>query len=421
MKNLHRRTAVAALSLFSALVTVASASLPGDVVGKVTVGYQGWFSAEGDGSPENHWGHNNLENWPDTREYSKTYDKVPFNQSGVGEPPFEGKLGNGKPATMFSSYDQQVVNTHFKWMAQNGIDTAALQRFSNEIEPGSSIKAQRDGVSIRVMNAAQAAGRKFYIMYDLSGGGMERVKTDWTETIVKTLRLTASPSYARQNGKVVVCLWGLGYTFFKPSPEEALAMLDWFKKQGCYVIGGVPGQWRTGSGDSRPDFAKVYESLDMLMPWAVGRLMDEGYAKWVKADLVYCKAHGVDFQADIYPGFSFHNSKESSPMNQIPRRHGDFMWAQFAVARQAGVQSVYISMFDEMNEGTAIFKCAEDASMVPAGKEFLTLDADGVKVSSDFYLRLVNNGGRMIKGQIPYQGKHTTPFGASNFGSPFKK
>jgi hypothetical protein len=38
------------------------------------------------------------------------------------------------------------------------------------------------------------------------------------------------------------------------------------------------------------------------------------------------------------------------------------------------------------------------------------LDADGVHVSADFYLRLVKNGGEMLKGLIPYQATNTTPF-----------
>src|SRR5882762_4588513 len=88
-------------------------SPPGDVVGKVVVGYQGWFSAAGDGSPLNSWGHQNLEMWPDTREYTHTYAGSPFTQNGgVVQPNFFGNLGNGQPAKMFSAYDQQVSNTH---------------------------------------------------------------------------------------------------------------------------------------------------------------------------------------------------------------------------------------------------------------------------------------------------------------------
>ncbi|MEO7720224.1 MAG: lectin [Capsulimonas sp.] len=375
-----------------------AASPPGDVVGKVTVGYQGWFSAMGDGSPVNNWGHMNLENWPDMREYTQSYQTTYSN------------LGNGQPAKMFSSYDQSTVNVHFNWMAQNGIDTAALQRFGNEITPGSTIKAQRDGVAVKMMNAAQATGRKFYIMYDMSGGTAQ-LQSDWTNTIVNTLHLTSSSAYAKQNGKPVVCLWGLGYTWFSLSPADGLALVNWFKNQGCYVIGGVPGQWRTNSGDSRADYANVYTACNMVMAWAVGRVVDASYQPWVSGDLAYCNAHGMDYQPDAYPGTSFFNSNgPASPKNQYPRNHGDFMWAQFAAMRNAGASSVYISMFDEMNEATSIFKCAEDTSMIPANNWFLTLDADGVHVSSDYYLRLTCDGGKMIKGSIPYQTTHPTPF-----------
>src|SRR5713226_6295732 len=34
-----------------------AASPPGDVVGKVAVGYQGWFACVGDGAPINAWWH----------------------------------------------------------------------------------------------------------------------------------------------------------------------------------------------------------------------------------------------------------------------------------------------------------------------------------------------------------------------------
>ena len=381
----------------SQTLAASAASSVGDVVGKITVGYQGWFSAKGDGSPVNDWGHGNLENWPDVREYTTTY-QTPF-----------GNLGNGEPATLFSSYDQQVLNKHFSWMAQYGIDCAALQRFTNEIDPGSVLKRQRDGVATMMRNAAEANNRKFYIMYDLSGG-VATPTTDWTNTIVNSLHLTSSSAYARQNGKPVVCLWGIGYIWLPLTAQQAIDMINFYKSQGCYVIGGVPGSWRSKDGYARADYDEVYKNLDMIMPWAVGGFTDINYPLWVQDNQNYCNSIGVDFQADAYPGFSFNNSQSQSTRNEIPRSHGDFMWTQFATMRAAGVSSVYISMFDEMNEGTAIFKLAEDASMVPAGRWYLTLDADGVHTSSDFYLRLVNDAQKMIKGITPYQPTCPTTF-----------
>lgn len=99
-------------------------SPPGDVVGKLVVGYQGWFATPTDGSPRStwvHWGNPpspgnvTIELYPDMREYSKQY------------PSNLGDYNNGQPSKLFSSWDDTTVDLHFKWMQQYGIDVAALQ------------------------------------------------------------------------------------------------------------------------------------------------------------------------------------------------------------------------------------------------------------------------------------------------------
>src|SRR5690349_23893059 len=111
---LRAAAAAAAVSVadLSVLARSASAASPvGDVVGKITVGYQGWFAAIGDGSPINLWWHwsnpnnqapnaNNIgvKSWPDVREYTSTY------QTGFAN------LNNGSPAKLFSSFNDQTVN-----------------------------------------------------------------------------------------------------------------------------------------------------------------------------------------------------------------------------------------------------------------------------------------------------------------------
>lgn len=388
---------------------VALASPPGDVVGKVTVGYQGWFTAQGDGSPQNSWGHQNLECWPDVSEYTTTYQTSFAN------------LGNGQPAKMFSSWDQSTVNKHFQWMQQYDIDCAALQRFCNEITPGSSIKTFRDGIATRVRNAAQTYNRKFYIMYDASGwGNLAAIKTDWTNTIAGSLNLLSSSAYAHQNGLPVVSIYGLGYASHPSSMADALDLINWFKAQGCYVIGSVPGQWRTGTGDSKSGFTDAYKAFNMISGWAVGRAVDGNYNSWVTGDRDFCNANNMDYQPCAYPGTSFYNTNgPSSPQNQFPRNHGDFLWAQLATFKNAGVPSVYIAMFDEVNEATQIFKTAENILQIPSGRWYLTLDADGVACSSDFYLRLVGDGGKMLKGQLAYTASHPTPHTISTTGVTF--
>ncbi|WP_405014724.1 discoidin domain-containing protein [Kitasatospora sp. NBC_01539] len=380
----------------------AAASGPGDVVGKVTVGYQGWFACPGDGAPINGWWHwaqnwgqtpspsnHSIVAWPDVRDYAATY------RTGFGN------LGNGQPATLFSSYDQQTVDVHFGWMKQYGIDTAALQRFN----PTGGEGPTRDAMAGKVRSAAEAKGVKFYVMYDVSDwtAMQSEIKTDWTD---KMRAHTASSAYARQNGKPVVCIWGFGFNDNQRpfAPAACLDVVNWFKAQGCYVIGGVPTWWRTGDRDSRPGFADVYHAFDMLSPWMVGRIGNAGdadnfYNVATVPDLAECTARGIDYQPCVLPG----------GVSGRQRAHGDFMWRQFYNMGRAGVPSVYISMFDEYNEGNQIAKTAETQAWVPAGSGFLALDEDGTACSSDYYLRLTGDGGRMLKGQTALTATRPTP------------
>ncbi|MCW2864820.1 MAG: cell surface-attached carbohydrate-binding protein [Actinoallomurus sp.] len=380
--------------LVSALASPASAASPvGDVVGKITVGYQGWFACAGDGAPINGWWHwsqnwgqppspsnNGIKAWPDMREYARGYQTAYAN------------LNNGQPATLFSSYDQQTVDTQFGWMRDNGCDTAALQRFN----PTGGEGPTRDAMATKVRGAAERTGRKFYIMYDVSGwtNMQPEIKSDWTN---KMKAHTASSAYAKQNGKPVVCIWGFGFNDDN-HPFSAAACLDvinWFKGQGCYVIGGVPREWRTGDGGSRAGYADVYHALNMISPWMVGAIGDAAgsdsvYQNINVPDQADCNAHGIDYQPCVLPG----------DVSARQRKHGDFMWRQFYNMVRVGAQGIYISMFDEYNEGNQIAKTAENTSMVPSGSGLLALDEDGTACSSDYYLRLTADGGRMLKGQL---------------------
>lgn len=132
---------------------------------------------------------NALGSWPDVRDYTATYQTAYAN------------LGNGQPAKLFSSYDQQTVNTHFQWMQQNGCDTAALQRFN----PTGGEGPTRDAMAVKVRQAAEQYGRKFYIMYDATAwqNMQSEMKTDWinkmqsyTSSLLRTRSRTANRSSA---------------------------------------------------------------------------------------------------------------------------------------------------------------------------------------------------------------------------------
>ncbi|WP_343691704.1 lectin [Chitinophaga sp.] len=383
-------------------LAVANASPAGDVVGKIVVGYQGWFACTGDGSPINAWWHytqdwskipaatnNGIKSWPDVRDYTTTFQ--------TGWP----ALGNGTPARLFSSYSDQTVNTHFRWMQENNIDAAALQRFNPNGQEGPT----RDAITAKVKSAAEAYGRKFYIMYDVSGWAnmQSEIKTDW---LTKMSAYTSSAAYAMQNGKPVVCIWGFGFNDDNHpwSADVCLDVINWFKNQGCYVIGGVPTHWREENSDSRPAFLTAYKAFNMLSPWMVGRIGNAGesdnfFTNVNTPDQAYCNANGIDYQPCVLPG----------DLQEKQRAHGDFMWRQFYNMIRVGCQGIYISMFDEYNEGNQIAKTAESAAFIPAGSGFVTLDEDGVACSADYYLRLTGDGGRMLKGQIALTSIRQTP------------
>ncbi|MFD2874242.1 glycoside hydrolase family 71/99-like protein [Mucilaginibacter ximonensis] len=373
--------------------TTHTPSPPGDVVGKVIVGYQGWFAAIGDGSPINrywHWSqtweqqpsptNTAIRSWPDVRDYTTTF------------PTQYANLNNGQPATVFSSFSDQTVDVQFKWMKQYGMDGAALQRFN----PSGLEGPVRDAMAAKVKTAAEANGVKFYIMYDVSGwtNMQTEMKADWTS---KMSAYTSSSAYAKQNGKPVVCIWGFGFNDDNHNFSAAVCLdvIKWFQAQGCYVIGGVPTHWRDQTSDSRPEFLNTYKAFNMLSPWMVGRISnvndsDGFFVNVNKGDQAYCNGNGIDYQPCVLPG----------DLQSRQRAHGDFMWRQFYNMKRVGAQGLYISMFDEYNEGNQIAKTAESQAFVPAGSGFIALDEDGTPCSSDYYLRLTGDGAKMFKGQI---------------------
>jgi chitodextrinase len=404
---LRSTAAVAATSGFAAQAVrqaspASAASGPGDVVGKITVGYQGWFACIGDGAPINGWWHwsnnwsqppspsnNNVKAWPDMGDYPNKYQTAYAN------------LNNGQPATLFSSYDQSTVNAHFMSMQQNNLDTAALQRFN----PNTAEGPTRDAVAQRVRTAAETYGRKFYIMYDATGwtNMSTEMPADWTN---KMSAHTASPAYARQNGKPVVGIWGFGFNDANHpwDPATCLSVIQWFQSQGCYVMGGVPREWRTGTGGSRSGFLGTYHAFNMISPWMVGAIgtiadVNNVYTQYTVGDVADCNSNGIDYQPCVLPG----------DLSGRQRVHGDFMWAQFYNMVRAGVQGIYISMFDEYGEGNQIAKTAATQAAVPSNSGLLSLDEDGTACSADYYLRLTGDGGKMLKGQIALTSTRPTP------------
>ena len=262
-----------------------------------------------------------------------------------------------------------------------------------------------------VRQAAEDNGRVFFVMYDLSGlpnSKLNTVAQDWKK--LESQGITGSPAYLHHRGHPLLAVWGLGFAGRSLTPSDTLKLLKSLHKAsakhgGVTIMGGVPSYWRTARLDasSDPGWKKVWPKLGVLSPWSVGRFSDATSADYYSAsvwapDLAATHAMGVDYLPVVFPGYSFANTNRAlgqppTPINQIPRDCGRFYWRQVYDALGTGATMLYGAMFDEVNEGTAMFKMLPDASEVPvsgipAGYSFVTLDADGCPLPSDWYLSL---------------------------------
>jgi hypothetical protein len=381
--------------------------------GKVLTGYAGWFLTPTDGSGQNRWWHwtGNAPGSPtaENARFDAWPDLSDFGPNDLAETP---ELTNGgKPMNLYSNWSPTVVMTHFSWMQQWGIDGVLLQRFVVDI---AGDKAGHEQVLKNVMAAAKATGRTWAIEYDVTGADMatvvQDIESDW-QYLNSILDIANSPGYLHQNGKPVVGLWGLGFSApgHLTDPVAATGLISWFKTQTT-VIGGVPGYWRTLTNDSvaDPRWSAVYAMFDVIEPWTIGRYADVDQANYwatdeIVPDVQTTENQGQEYMPVIFPGFSWHNLEPNSPLNQVPRLGGKFLWRQAYQARAAGASMVKVSVFDEVNEGTAIFKIASKRSEAPDQGEWLTLDADGLNLPSDWYMRLTFEFGKAFHSgtQVP--------------------
>lgn len=281
-----------------------------------------------------------------------------------------------------------------------------MQRFGSDLVFPQA-RAQMNGIAGNVQRAAEIYGRKVFIQYDLSN--WVNFATELIPDLTTNMTiLTASPAYARHNGRRVICIWGLG--FGEPggnrpnNPTGATNVINQLKSMNYYVIGGVPYTWRTNDGISRPTYATVYRICNMIQPWSVGTyssiqgVLDTRNRQL--ADVQECRNLGIDYQPVIWPGFAWSNWMANSPRNAIPRLNGTFMWRQAMNLRELNNSNPFVAMMDEYDEGTAIGKGAENSTMIPTNQYFYTFNADGASLSSDFYLRLATDIMRLLRGQI---------------------
>jgi hypothetical protein len=369
---------------------------------KVVCGYQGWFCCEGDGAERGwiHWtkgrGALGAENckvdlWPDMTELG------PEERFAT-----QLRLPDGSPAQVFSSAKRETVLRHFRWMQEYGIDAAMVQRFANGLQDPRVLRHNNHVLS-HCREGAHLSGRGYTVMYDLSGlkaGKMNEVISDW-RSLVQGMALAKDSAVMHHEGKPLVAIWGIGFSDDRAyTLAECRLLVDAIKADGFSIMLGVPTYWREMKRDavSDPALHELLQKADILSPWTVGRYNSPESAsrhaeKVASADQQWCREKGLDYLPVIFPGFSWHNM-HGGELNSIPRLKGDFFWSQIQANQSA--QMLYVAMFDEVDEATAIFKCSNHPPM-DQGPRFI--DYEGLP--SDYYLRLTGAAGQMLRGELP--------------------
>jgi hypothetical protein len=142
-----------------------------------------------------------------------------------------------------------------------------------------------------------------------------------------------------------------------------------------------------------------------VAPWYVGRYDENTYPAFkglISEDIAWCKSNKIDYAPLAFPGFSWRNMN-GPQAKTIARNRGSFFWKQVVAAKTAGAEMLYIAMFDEMNEGTAIFKCnTNDKLPLNGSGQFTGIDHD---LGSDYYLWLAGQAARWFHGNNGYNGE----------------
>ncbi len=360
--------------------------------GKVMFGYQGWFNHPDDDADLGwvHWGNfyepinSTVDMYPDLREYglNELYDT-------------DLTFPDGTMAPVFSSHNRNTVVRHMKWVRDYNLDGVFLQRFISAA--GNTPKMNhKDTVSKHVMEGCETYGRVFAIMYDGIGDRVEDIKADWVH-LVDDMGVTGSDRYLNHRGLPLVALWG--YTVREEATVDQLVeLIDWFKnnpdpKYRASLLLGVTWNWY----DQSAAWLNAFKDVEVISPWFSGNTDYNRGQAW-------CDENNVDFLPVVHPGFSWHNLYGETK-NATPRDGGNYFWDEVTEVVSMNAKSVYIAMFDEVDEGTAMFKLAENDNMIPKEGYWLPLDEDGYTLPSDWYLRAAGLATEVVRG---YEDNHAT-------------
>ncbi|KAL7935899.1 hypothetical protein V8C35DRAFT_333677 [Trichoderma chlorosporum] len=358
------------------------------IQGKWLYGYQGWFRKPGTGV-NNHWSADGNTPGPSNIEIDFIPDVTGYPSNCLFNT--ELTLPNGQPAQFYDSTCEGVVDLHFKWMQQYGIDGVIVQRF---------IQSVSDQSFITILNQVQAAaekyGRGFIVEYDVSGADSSQgsvataVLNDYNSQIKP---YTSSSAYIHQDGKPVTMVFGIGFQGMKTSASDSVNIATQLHNAGLYVGFGVPEQW-AGDVNSNSGFVQAYKAADFISPWTVGGYSAAGYQGFHTStqvpDSQLLQSLGKKYAPVIFPGTSaYHINGGTNPsaFDYFPRDNGTFFSNQADALTSMAIKPLFIfnAMFDEVNEGTQSMPALK-VNQLPTNQKFVGVDNDFPNTS--YYLAL---------------------------------
>ncbi len=382
--------------------------------GKVMAGYQGWFGYPNDNHDDG-WGHWNRKSSVKPSADQITIDMWPYldhYDSDSLYPAGDMVYSGGGQAHLFSSADPKVVNRHFRWMKKYNIDGIYLQRFVTKKSGG--LNGKSEFVLDNVRKAAAAEGRVWAIEYDVSSldGGddgsdiptqLETITNDWNY-LVNECDILNDPRYLHENGKPVLFIWGFGTANNVSTAAQADPVISWFTNQNLHLIGGVA---RDKIND--PEWQPVLRKYDQILEWMEKDHQDLDDLK------TQLDGFGMKILPHSWPGFSWHNLKQFVfPYQYTARNGGDFYWERLFNAMDIGADQLFLGMFDEYDEATAIMPMSDiypDTYSDGTNSWGHYIDNEGL--DPFWYLRLsgaareILNGQRSLSSTLPTEAELT--------------
>ena len=395
--------------------TRAASDVPVDTIhGQVVVGYQGWFKAPNDPDTGSwrHWVGNNsftpenfsIDMWP----YNEEYDFADLTRAGTLT------TASGKNAYVFSSAQYGIVDTHFRWMKENGISGAFLQRFLSANVTGAG--SEPEFVLYNVMKAANAHGRTWCIEYDVSefakkgdqAIALSKIQADWN-FLKNDVGILNDASYLHQGSKPVVVIYGLATPHKNEAGEvspftvaQADAIQDLFQDGNIFLIGAVPTDWRnlTANNNHHAGFQNHYSHYDMISVWNPHQ--DNYAADNARIDAIAAAENVSDiaYLPHTRPGFSWTHLKNlvagSAEDPYWPRYGGENQWDKTEILDTLKPEAIFMGMMDEYDEGTAVMPMADDHPAPHTQRRFLNNEGQ----DKFRFLKLTGAMGAVLRGNL---------------------